>query len=168
MSSRLEVINREETPEVFWGPADIAYWPVSRVIGTIPNPREFFAREARRLQARLGDLSDVRMFGANTLVAVWATKEERRTQGGLILHTTDKSKDEHVYQAKAGLLVKMGPHAFKSDENRTFLPEEVPAIGDWVLFRKGDGPMLEMWGQECMMLNDTMIRAILDRPDAVY
>lgn len=153
----------EPLPEFSWGPAE-PHFGCSKRLGRIANADESLARDKRRIWARIGNLSGIRLYGNRVLVAIWVPGEKKT--GSIIL--VDNTADEDKWQGKTGMVVGLGPQAFKSDENRTFLPEEIPVLGDWVLMRKGDGHMLQVWGHECMMMDDTAIRAVLDRPDAVY
>ncbi|HEX3587782.1 MAG TPA: co-chaperone GroES family protein [Candidatus Angelobacter sp.] len=141
----------------------------SRLLGYVENPVQFFEREKRRVLDQVGDLYDIRVPLNRILVAIWTTKEERRTEGGLIIHTSDKSKDENKWQGVSGLVLKMGPAAYAENDAITFCENDKCQVGDWVLFRKGEGFRVEVWQQECVMLeSERAIKAILDRPDAVF
>jgi co-chaperonin GroES (HSP10) len=57
------------------------------------------------------------------LIATYLRPE--KTQSGIFL--PEKARGEDEYQGKVGLIIMMGPDAFKGD------PEETkPAVGDWV------------------------------------
>jgi co-chaperonin GroES (HSP10) len=150
-------------PEFTWNLGE-PHYGTSKRLGLIDNPTKLFERDKRYIWERVGNLKGFQLAGNNVLVAIWVTTQNRT--GSIILPETTANEDK--WQGKAGMVIGMGPHAYVSDQHRTFLNEEIPAIGDWVLFRKGDGPMLQVWGHECIMLDDQSIRAILDRPDAVF
>ncbi len=141
----------------------------SKILGYVDDPKAFFAKEKRRILDKVGDLHDVRVTGTRILVAMWTTEEEYRTKGGVLIHSPDKTKDENKWQGRSALVLKLGPHAFESDEQVQFSPEECCAVGDWVLCRPSDGVRIELWHQECVVLeSERGIRAVLDRPDAVW
>ena len=140
----------------------------SNLLGYVADPDALFAKEKRLILDKIGDLSGIRIPLNRILVAIWTTEQERRTESGLILHTSDKSKDENKWQGVSALVLKMGPHAYESDANVTYLPEDKCEVGDWVMFRRGEGVRVEVWNHECMILEEASIKAILDRPDAVF
>lgn len=140
----------------------------SHLLGYVQNPGTFFGREKKRILDTLGDLSGIRIPLNRILVAVWVTKEEYRTPGGILIASPDKTKDESKWQGVSGLVVKMGPHAYVSDANVTYHDDDKCAVGDWVMFRRGEGVRVEVWNHECIILEEASIKAILDRPDAVY
>lgn len=140
----------------------------SHVLGYVADPKSFFEAEKRAILEGIGDISGIRIPLNRILVAIWTTKEERRTESGLIVHTSDTAKDEHKWQGVSALVLKMGPQAYVSDANVTYHDEDKCAVGDWVMFRRGEGIRVEVWNHECMILEESSIKAILDRPDAVY
>lgn len=113
--------------------------------------------------AAIGDLSKItHIFSGRLLVGLYIAPE--KTKGGIIL--TDKSKTEDRYQAQVGLILKKGERAFKDDENTKFYGQDVK-IGDWVIFRPGDGKRVQINGVDCRWIEDTLIDAVIERPDIV-
>lgn len=138
----------------------------SRRLGKVQDPEALFAEEKRRIWAKLGDISGLRVPLNRILIAVWVPDADRKV-GSLLL--PDVAREEDKWQGKAGLVVKMGPRCYEDNEAMTFLPEDKCQVGDWVLFRKGDGHTLELWHAYCVMLeSERGIKMILDRPDAVF
>lgn len=140
----------------------------SHLLGYIQDPESFFEREKQKILDAIGDLSGIRIPLNRILVALWITKEDYRTPGGILIASPDKTKDENKWQGVSGLVVKMGPHAYESDENVVFYYEDKCEVGDWVMFRRGEGVRVEVWNHECILLEEPSIKMVLDRPDAVY
>lgn len=122
----------------------------------VNDPKEKLLRD-------LGDISKVEIFNNQLLVAVYIRPE--KTKGGIYL--TDKAKDEDKYQSKVGLVVGIGPSAFVDDSQAWFKNVSVK-VGDWVLCRPSDGWTLEVNGALCRILDDTVVRGKIDRPDRVW
>jgi co-chaperonin GroES (HSP10) len=115
----------------------------------------------------LGDLSGIRVALNQILLAIY--KAPDITQGLVILPA--KVKDEDVYQGVAALVVKMGPHCYEQTANMDFTwqEEDKCQVGDWVMFRRGEGFRVNVNGRECiLMLSERGIKLMLDRPDRVY
>jgi co-chaperonin GroES (HSP10) len=141
----------------------------TKVLGYVTDPDTLFEAEKKLIWDAVGDLSDIRIPLNRILVALWITKEERRTESGLIIHSPDSTKDEHKWQGRSGLVLKMGPHAYQSDDQVTFLSEDRCDVGDWVLLRPSDGVRINFYQHECVLLeSERGIRAVLNRPDLVY
>lgn len=73
--------------------------------------------------------------GCDVLLAMYERvgQGERRSIGGIIIpDTKGGAATEDKYQGKVGLVVAMGPLAFKEDETHRW-GNVVPNVGDWVL-----------------------------------
>jgi len=95
------------------------------------------------------------------LVAIYVRSE--KTKGGIYL--TDKLRDEDIYQGKVGLVIGLGPLAFKDDEQRKFHPDSIPKIGDWVLYGSNEGRAAQVNKQAVRFLDDTSVLAIIPSPN---
>lgn len=99
------------------------------------------------------------------LVALWEGDDKI---GSIII--PDKVKDEQIYQGKTGLVLAMGAHAFEEDEDHRW-PKK-PVVGDWVMFRVGDGFPFVIGntkdGKHCRLVHESKIRMVVDSPDLVY
>jgi co-chaperonin GroES (HSP10) len=119
---------------------------------------------------RVGDLKWFNLRVNQILCAVYVRPDE--TAGGIIL--PDKVVDEDRWQGKCGLVIKMGPMAFVSDENTKFASDDKLKIGDWVVFRASDGWQISLSGQYskdvqlCRIFVESDIRGIIDRPDRIW
>jgi co-chaperonin GroES (HSP10) len=113
---------------------------------------------------KIGPLVDkVEMLGARVLVATY--KRAEKTAGGIFL--THKTIDEDDYQGRVGLVLKMGPLAFKEDDTHVW-PGNVPKVGDWVLMNIGDARRMTLGEWPTRIIEDVHIAGILDRPDVVW
>ena len=117
----------------------------------------------------LGDLKHYEIFNNQILVAVYQRPE--KTKSGIFL--TDNHRNEDRYQSKVGLIIKLGDSAFKDDSGTWFKGKNFD-VGDWVVYRAGDGWSLELKTSAseppvlCRLLDDTAIRARIQHPDAVW
>lgn len=140
---------------------------ISTLAGIIDNPEEYFGKERKETLRKLEGVMDMKVVLNRVWIAVWVRPNAKDLGEGKKLHFADNTRAEDVYQGCAGLVIKMGPQAFVSDENVKF--DVVPKPGDWVLFRRQNaGLRFKHNGVDCVMLeNETPIKAILTRPDNI-
>lgn len=117
----------------------------------------------KKIRDDLGDISAFKLFNNQVLVAIYV--RPARTKSGLYL--PDQTVDEDKYQGKVGLVVAKGPSAFDPEAEGWFKDVEVN-LNDWVVFRPSDGWGVSLNGVSCRVLEDTSIRASVDRPDRVW
>ena len=129
------------------------------------------------INERAGDLREFQVFNNQVLIGVYQRPSESKTTGGIVL--THRTTDEDKYQSKVGLVLNLGPTAFRDPTGRWFQDQDV-GIGDWVVFRPSDGWSLTLVSKDksgkkqellCRMVDDTAIRAKIDSPmgpDRVY
>ena len=113
---------------------------------------------AATIWKEIGDLRTVQVFGARLLVAIYFRPE--KTKGGVI--RPDSKLDTDAYQSKIGFVLKLGPHAFVSDDDAQFI-ERVNG-GDYVLYRASDGFPVDRNGIPCRILRDEQIMMKIDDP----
>ena len=106
----------------------------------------------RTIQELAGDLSKCEFAGNLVLVGIYLRPE--KTAGGIIRPTTNKEED--VFQGKTGLILTMGPDAFRNPETGE-LYEQHFDVGDWVGFYIGDGRPAQLRGMPCRLIRDTSI-----------
>lgn len=109
----------------------------------------------------------VEPFGARVLVGTYVKPE--RTAGGIII--PDKSKQEDQWQGNAGLVLKLGPKAFKWDEDAVTVPwesGEAPKVGDYVMFRFSSSREFYLNGMSVRWVLDRDIEAKVDDPIQLY
>lgn len=115
------------------------------------------------LFAAVGDLSGYDLFHNQILIAVYVRPNV--TAGGILRPDTNIKEDE--YQGKVGLVVKKGPTAFIGTEGEDFYGQDVD-IGDWVVFRTGDGWQLTIKDTACRILTDRTIRMRIKNPGDIF
>lgn len=135
----------------------------------------FLARGRMRIQhdtdpkdallAQIGDLSDLDLFYNQVLCAIYTMPNDAKTLGGLIVPT--KTRDESIYQGRAGLVVKLGPQAFVDDETTKFYGQKAD-VGDWVFCRPSEGQLIEINGNAMRIFRDTQILGRIPNPDCVW
>jgi co-chaperonin GroES (HSP10) len=119
---------------------------------------------------KVGNLDGIECYGSDVLVAVYMRPE--KTRAGIIL--TDAMRGEDAHQGKVGLIVKMGPTAYRDEEGNKFRDIDV---GQWAVFRSSDGwPVLlntenAVTSKDavlCRIINDINIRMTVAKPDAIF
>lgn len=111
----------------------------------------------------VGDLNGIELFHNQILVAIYVRPE--KTAGGIIRPGTNVQEDE--YQGKVGLVVKKGPSAFLDNDDEDFQGQNV-TIGDWVVFRVGDGWQLTIRDTACRILTDRTVRMKIGNPGDIF
>jgi len=111
----------------------------------------------------MGDISNVKLFNNQVLVAIYLRPEQTST--GVWL--PEKNRDEDKYQGKAGLVIKLGPLAF-DEANDNFFKDVDVKLHDWVYFKPSDGWSITVHGVLCRILDDSAVRGKIDAPDVVW
>jgi co-chaperonin GroES (HSP10) len=125
-------------------------------LSTAKNPKQ-------ALFDAVGDLSGYDIFHNQILVAIYVRPNV--TAGGIFRPDDNIKEDE--YQGKVGLVVKVGPTAFKDTDDETFDGQSV-SVGDWVVFRTGDGWQLNIRDTACRILNDRTVRMRIKEPGDIF
>ena len=112
---------------------------------------------------QIGDISDYELFHNRILVGVY--QRPKKTAGGI--HLPDQVTKEDHFQGKVGLVLKVGPGAFKDDALNKFHGATVKP-GDWVVFKTSDGWPAKINGSLVRHLEDAHIVARVPAPDYVY
>lgn len=111
----------------------------------------------------VGDLSGYDIFHNQVLVAIYVRPNV--TAGGIF--RPDENIKEDEYQGKVGLVIKLGPAAFKDTDEETFSGQSLE-VGDWVVFRTGDGWQLNIRDTACRILHDRTIRMRIKNPGDIF
>lgn len=112
----------------------------------------------------LGDVSKkIRLHHSQVLVATFIQPE--KTRGGIIM--PEKTLGEDQFQGNTGLVVAMGPGAYKDDNIAKFHGVTIK-IGDWVLYRPADGLQLLINEVPCRIFEDVDIKADVVDPMDFY
>ena len=110
-----------------------------------------------------GVLPGFEIFANRVLVGVYKRPEKTKSQ----ILLPDQTRDEDKYQGKVGLIVKLGPTAFKDASGGWQWPDDI-GLGDWVYYRASDGWALAVNQVECRQLDDMDIRGRVDEPDKIW
>lgn len=118
------------------------------------------------LLKKIGDISDIELCHNQVLVAVYMAPE--KTSGGIVVPISVRDEDRH--QGKVGLILKVGPLAFKDDTGKWVWPDGI-GVGDWVYFRTSDGWQTTVNSHRdnlCRHLSDADIKGRIQHPDKVW
>ena len=118
---------------------------------------------AEKIFDEVGDLSEIEVPLNKILVGIYMRPE--KTASGIIL--ADSSRDEDIYQGKAGLVLKKGPIAFKDDKSVQFHGLD-PQVGDWIAFRPSNGLKIDIRKVHCILLNDLQVELVIPTPDMIW
>jgi co-chaperonin GroES (HSP10) len=134
------------------------------------NPRLAHLRAlTNNYEATAAELLDGPLAGEVTVlhsqVLVMGYIAPARTAGGIIL--TDKAVEEDRYQGSTGLVIAMGPGAFKDDAVAKFHGQHLQ-IGDWVMFVPSDGIGLFINRTPCRLFQDVRILMKVENPNIYY
>jgi co-chaperonin GroES (HSP10) len=141
------------------------------------DPRDLIWRDMGvtpgKAQDKYGDLvSKVRVGGEDVLIVRYERREDKGkdiySEGGIIL-PEDQAKNDK-WQSNSGLIVKMGPRAYKTEKAvRWFVGEgaENPEIGDWVLFNPNNGHGFMLGDRFCFLTPAQYVFLVLAQPDIV-
>lgn len=88
-----------------------------------------------------------------------------KTQGGIII--PQKTRDEDIYQGNVGLVIGLGPGAFKDDAVAQFHGVRLN-LHDWVLYLPADGLSLEINQVPCRLFADVDIRMRVTDPSIYW
>lgn len=111
----------------------------------------------------IGDLSRIQLLGTRVVVATYI--EPEKTAGGIYI--TQKRQEESRFQGKAGLVIAIGPTAFKYNGVYEYEGPK-PSVGDWVMFFPSDGREFEYRGIKCRSIESELISMVLDSPESVW
>lgn len=108
-------------------------------------------------------LENIEVFNNQILVATYMRPE--KTKGGIYI--TEKNRGEDQWQSKIGLVVKMGPTAFKDTSGEWFKDVNIQ-INDWVILRPSDGWNITINSAPFRMIEDIHIKGRVSNPDFVW
>jgi len=111
----------------------------------------------------IGDISNEEVLSNAVLVAIYIRPE--KTVGGIIRPGSNVQED--LWQGKTGLVLKLGPQAFKDTDHHKFNGYSLK-VGDWVAFRINDSWMLEVKNTPCRLVQDINIKMKLSDPSIVF
>jgi len=132
----------------------------SNAVGKLRAIVESQTDPKKALLDSLGDLAHSEVLHAQVLVA---THPGSKYHPGTTLLRTDRDLLEQKYQGGIGLVIGVGPLAFKDDGVNKFGGKTV-APGDWVLYRPADGLELYINEVPCRLFEDVNIKMRVKDP----
>lgn len=109
----------------------------------------------------------IRVGGHDVLIGMYERGASDKTKGGIIL--VDKTRDEDKYQGKSGMILKVGPFAFKPDtKSAGWFGSYIPKVGDWVAINIADTVSMAFGKRTCRLLEAQYVRMIIDSPDVIW
>jgi co-chaperonin GroES (HSP10) len=141
--------------------------PVPVRIKHLTNPKDDIWDDVSKL------LKDFKPLGARVLVVVYErgknkSGQESRTQHGIIIPDTGSLSvpGNDKWQGKVGLVIAMGPLAFKDDTSHAW-GDVRPQVNDWVMFDVGNTSPFDLpGGRRARYVDDVYIDAVL--PDSAF
>lgn len=77
----------------------------------------------------------------------------------------DEVIENQKWATIVGRIVHKGSAAFKGDYFKDW--EDIPELGDWIVFKTGQGPLLTYRGIDMIFMHDEMTRSIIEDPTYV-
>lgn len=117
----------------------------------------------------LGPLDDIDLHFGQVIVC----KYLRETVGTMGLAAAEQTRMEDQYLGKVGIVLKMGPLAFKNRPGADFGGAS-PKIGDFVLYRQSDGHDTDiicldgLKVRRCKVLEDADVKGVVKHPDRFW
>lgn len=136
----------------------------SNTVGKLRDIVEAAGDPKDQLWRNLGDLSGEEVQHAQVLVAMFAGS---KYHPGTTLLRTDRDLMEQKFQGSVGMVVKMGPGAYKDDKMAQFYGVKLE-VGDWVLFRQSDGLPLNIREVPCVLFEDVNIKMRVSDPSIYW
>jgi len=126
---------------------------------------EYLQKAEEKREEKAKELSDMQKLPKPTgwRLLIMPHSGIKKTKGGV--HLTDKAQEEIQLTTNVGLVLKVGPDAYK-DSNR-FPDGPWCKEKDWVLFAKYAGSRIKIDGGELRLLNDDEVLAVIDDPEDI-
>lgn len=106
-----------------------------------------------------------RLYDDDVLLATYVAPE--KSAGGIM--RIQKSMDEDRFQGKCGLLLKMGPAAFKYDRSGLYAFDgEPPKLHTWQVYRMSDGWEISLHGVSCRIIRANALRGEVANPTDIW
>ncbi len=113
-------------------------------------------------------LPHIDIGGGDVLVGVWLPDKGAdgyaRSAGGVLF--SDKARQEFQFQGVTGLVLKLGPLAYKTEKTERWF-DESPKVGDWVSFNFKQGEAFLLRDQPCRLVSDQYVLMRVPRPDLI-
>lgn len=110
-------------------------------------------------------LGGIEIGGEDLLVGIFIPDKDAKTSGGLLL--PESYRNEYRWQGTAGLVLKVGPLAYKTEKTENWYAEP-PKVGDWIMFDVKTGHSLLLGGQPCRLVPAMYVLGKLTDPMLVF
>ena len=128
-------------------------------------PMELGSDPAAVIRLRVAEyLPQIDIGGSDVLVGIWMPDREAKTKGGIIV--PDSVRQEYQFQGVTGLILKLGPHAYKTEKTEHWF-DTPPKVGEWVSFNFKQGESFLLAKQPCRLVGDQYVLMRLPRPDLI-
>lgn len=131
------------------------------------DPRE-------EIHTALGDLpSKVRVGGEDVLICRYVRTGRVATREGLAgLWIPDQTKDNDRWLQNTGLIIKMGPLAYKTEKTKRWFVDDKddahpPVVGDWVMFNPNTAMPFFLGERICFLVPAQHIFLVVEEPDII-
>lgn len=114
------------------------------------------------IKKKVGSLAGIDVMYNMVLLAAYVRPS--RTKGGII--RPGENIEEDIWQGKVGLVLKLGPDAFRDDDEVSF-SGQTANLGEWVVFKVGDAWQLTINDWPCRLVRDSAIRLKVADPSIV-
>lgn len=112
------------------------------------------------LRAAVGDISAAKVMGPQILVATYV--RPAKSAGGIYIPPVAQKED--IFQGKTGLVLAIGPTAFKESALVDFGGLHC-SVGDWIIFDVHHGLQTNINAVHCRLIDDVQVRMIVPHPD---
>lgn len=161
-SPQREITDLDEKSENMYTRTQQAHDIEVKAVGSYLHEMQHDEDPKELILKKIGNTDGIRLSGAQVLVATYIRPERKKS--GIIL--TQKLREEDQFQGKCGLVIKLGPLAYKENDKLDFGGYKVK-VGDWVFYRPVDGYALSVNSQHCRVLDDVEIKGDLEHPDMI-
>lgn len=106
-----------------------------------------------------------KLIGKGASMILVATAPAPKKRAGLII--PNKTSGEIEFQGKCGLVLRMGPSAYKYVGSFEY-EDEKPEIGDWVFYRAAETWACNINGVPCRWVRDESVVGVINDIEAIY
>ena len=136
----------------------------SNAIGKMREIAEDTSDPKLVLHRMVGNLGiELEVFHSQVLVAHYV--RPAKSKGGIFM--PDKIIEEDRWQGNIGMVLAVGPGAFKDDTIAQFHGKSVK-VNDWVMFNAADGVAMFIKEVPCRLFQDTRILMKVTNPEIYY
>lgn len=136
----------------------------SNAIGKMREIAEDTSDPKKVIARMVGNLGkELEVFHSQVLIAHYV--RPAKSKGGIFM--PDKIIEEDRWQGNIGLVLAVGPGAFKDDSVAQFHGKSVK-VDDWVMFSAADGVAMFIKEVPCRLFQDSRILMKVQTPEFYY